>query len=172
MSDAILDTTAELVLTQGLPAVTMSRIAGDTGIGRATLYKYFGDVGAILVAWHERQIKAHLHQLLHTRSAAAAPGGAVEAALLTYAKMVRVNHGISLAALLHSLPHARHAHQHLHDHVQKLIEEAVVAGQLRADVSPAELARFALAGLSAAEGTTEAATRRLVSLVIAAMSGK
>ena len=35
--DAILDTTAALVAEHGLRAVTMSQIAGQTGIGRATL---------------------------------------------------------------------------------------------------------------------------------------
>ena len=54
--DAILDTTAALVAEHGLWSVTMSQIAEKTGIGRATLYKYFADVEAILLAWHERPI--------------------------------------------------------------------------------------------------------------------
>jgi AcrR family transcriptional regulator len=58
--DATLDTTAALVAEHGLRSVTMSRIAAETGIGRATLYKYFSGVEAILVAWHERQITGHL----------------------------------------------------------------------------------------------------------------
>jgi len=58
--DATLDTAAALVAERGLRAVTMSQIAEETGIGRATLYKYFPDVEAILVAWHERHISAHL----------------------------------------------------------------------------------------------------------------
>jgi AcrR family transcriptional regulator len=45
---AILDTTAALVAEGGLLSVTMSRIAEEAGIGRATLYKYFPDVEAIL----------------------------------------------------------------------------------------------------------------------------
>jgi AcrR family transcriptional regulator len=50
--EAILDATGELVLSRGLLAVTMSDIAEATGIGRATLYKYFPGVEAILNAWH------------------------------------------------------------------------------------------------------------------------
>ncbi|TIL19051.1 MAG: helix-turn-helix transcriptional regulator, partial [Mesorhizobium sp.] len=38
--DATLDTTAALVAEHGLLSVTMSKIAEETGIGRATLYKY------------------------------------------------------------------------------------------------------------------------------------
>ena len=57
---AVLDVTAALVAEHGLRSVTMSQIAEKTGIGRATLYKYFPDVEAILLAWHERQITGHL----------------------------------------------------------------------------------------------------------------
>jgi AcrR family transcriptional regulator len=45
--DAIVDTAAALVAEHGLASVTMSQIAGETGIGRAMLYKYFPDVEAI-----------------------------------------------------------------------------------------------------------------------------
>ncbi len=41
---AILDATWALVTERGLTSVTMSQIAEETGIGRATLYKYFPDV--------------------------------------------------------------------------------------------------------------------------------
>lgn len=37
--DAIIETTAARVAEHGLRAVTMSQIAEETGIGRATLYK-------------------------------------------------------------------------------------------------------------------------------------
>ena len=62
--DAILDTTAALVAEHGLRSVTMSQIAEQTGIGRATLYKYFPGVEAVLLVWHERQIAGHLEQLI------------------------------------------------------------------------------------------------------------
>ena len=61
--DAILETTAALAAERGLLSVTMSQIAEETGIGRATLYKYFPDVEATLLAWHERQIAGHLEHL-------------------------------------------------------------------------------------------------------------
>ena len=52
----LMRTTTALVAQHGLHAVTMSRIAEEAGIGRATLYKYFKDVEAILFAWHDRQV--------------------------------------------------------------------------------------------------------------------
>ncbi|MDR0358963.1 MAG: TetR/AcrR family transcriptional regulator, partial [bacterium] len=54
--EATLDTAADLVAERGLASVTMSQIAEQTGIGRATMYKYFRDVDSILIAWHERQV--------------------------------------------------------------------------------------------------------------------
>ena len=71
--DATLDTTAALVAEHGLAAVTMSQIAAQAGIGRATLYKYFPDVEAILVAWHDRQIARHLDYLAEIRDRAGPP---------------------------------------------------------------------------------------------------
>ena len=61
--EAILETTAALVAQHGLAAVTMSQIAENTGIGRATLYKYFPDVEAILMEWHQRHVTRHLELL-------------------------------------------------------------------------------------------------------------
>jgi AcrR family transcriptional regulator len=72
--DATLDTTAALVAEHGLASVTMSQIAEQTGIGRATLYKYSPDVEAILVAWHEREVTGHLAQLASVRDRAGRAG--------------------------------------------------------------------------------------------------
>src|SRR5215475_6164366 len=79
VGDAILDTTAALVTKHGLRSVTMSQIAEETGIGRATLYKYYPDVEAILVAWHERHVLAHLEQLATLGSNAGKPGERLDA---------------------------------------------------------------------------------------------
>ncbi len=65
--EAILETTWSLVTEHGLRSVTMSQIAEKTGIGRATLYKYFPHVEAILYAWHRRHVEAHLAALAAIR---------------------------------------------------------------------------------------------------------
>ena len=57
--EATIEATSALVAEHGLRSVTMSQIAERTGIGRATLYKYFPDVEAILLAWHERDACQH-----------------------------------------------------------------------------------------------------------------
>jgi AcrR family transcriptional regulator len=61
--DAILDATAGLIAEHGPMSVAMSAIAERAGIGRATLYKYFPDVEAILLAWHARDFADHLERL-------------------------------------------------------------------------------------------------------------
>src|SRR3990170_8798608 len=83
--EAILETTWVLVAEHGLRSVTMSQIAEKTGIGRATLYKYFPDVEAILVAWHERQIASHLEYLAEVRDQAGEAGERLQAVLEAYA---------------------------------------------------------------------------------------
>src|SRR5919106_1396870 len=55
--EAIAGSTVALVAAHGLRSVTMAQIASETGIGRATLYKYFPDVESILHEWHDRQIR-------------------------------------------------------------------------------------------------------------------
>ena len=106
--DAILDTTAALVAEHGLRSVTMSQIAEQVGIGRATLYKYFPDVGAILATWHERQLTGHLAQLTEAAARAEGPYQRLEAVLETYALIqheFREAHRSELAAHLHQAGH-------------------------------------------------------------------
>ncbi len=171
VSDAILDATADLAASEGLSAVTMSRIAEDAGIGRATLYKYFADIQQILIAWHRRQIDSHLEQLAAVRTSAADPGEALRAVLLAYGEIIRTRHGHALASLLHGLPHVRHAHDHLRAFVRSMVEEAVAARLVRSDVTADELAGFALAAITAAEGSrSKALVARLVDLVMNAIA--
>jgi len=114
--DATLDTTAALAREHGLASVTMSQIAAAAGIGRATLYKYFPDVEAILVAWHDRQITLHLRQLTAARDAAGTPAGQLEAVLTAFALIQHEHHGTELpVALLHRGEHVARARHQLQD---------------------------------------------------------
>lgn len=169
--DAILNTSAALIAERGLLSVTMSQIAEDTGIGRATLYKYFGDVEAILRAWHERQIDGHLGQLAEARDQAANPGDRLEAVLSAYATIAHESHGhndAELAALLHRGEQVTRAEQHLREMIRGLLTEAQRAGDVRDDVVPEELASYCLHALTAAGRLrSKAAVARLVSVTLA-----
>jgi AcrR family transcriptional regulator len=168
--DAILDTTAELVTENGLLSVTMSRIAEKTGIGRATLYKYFPDVEAILLAWHERHVSAHLEHLAELRDQAGDARQRLEAVLEAYALIQQKRHATELAALLHRDEHVAQAQQHLMDIIRDLLTEGAHTGDLRADIAPEELASYCLHALAAAGSLpTEAAVRRLVTVTLAGL---
>src|SRR2546426_5928552 len=98
----IVDTAAALVAQHGPRSVTMSQIAEEAGIGRATLYKYFPDVETILVAWHDRHVAHHLEHLAEVRDRVGDAGGRLEAVLEAYALTVHERpHGTDLAALVH-----------------------------------------------------------------------
>ena len=101
--DAILDTTVALVNEHGLLSVTMSQVAEQTGIGRATLYKYFPDVEAILLAWHERNTATHLEYLRRLADqAGGSPWAQLVAVLEAYALIrYRHPHDTELAAFVH-----------------------------------------------------------------------
>ncbi len=167
---AILDTTVALVTKHGLRGVTMSQIAEETGIGRATLYKYFPDVEAILIAWHERHIAGHLEQLAALREHAGDPGERLGAVLETYALIRHEHHGTELEALLHRGEHVARAHQRLSDLIRELLTECVRAGDVRHDVAPGELASYCLHALAAANSLpSKAAVRRLVTVTLAGL---
>lgn len=168
--DATLDTTAALVAEHGLASVTMSKIAERTGIGRATLYKYFPDLQAILTAWHQRQVGEHLRQLTAVRDQAGDPSLKLQAVLEAFAMISHQRHDGELAALLHRGDHVVRAHQHLSDLVGDLVAEGARAGQFRTDIAPNELAAYCLHALTAASGLpSKAAVDRLVAVTLAGL---
>jgi AcrR family transcriptional regulator len=166
--DATLDTTAALVAKHGLRAVTMSQIAQETGIGRATLYKYYPDVESILVAWHERLVAGHLKQLTEVRHRTDLTASERLAAVLErYALILHEHQGSELAALLHQGPHFDRAQQHLHRLLADMVADGANNGQLRSDIGPGELATYCLHAASAATTlTSKAAVKRLIEVTL------
>ena len=165
--DATLDAAAALVAEQGLRAVTMSQVAERTGIGRATLYKYFPDVEAILAAWHERQVHGHLGQMAALRDRGGSARERLEVVLHAYALIQHEHLQGELAAQLHQGPHMVHARQHLLEFLAGLVSEGAAAGDLRDDISADELAAFCLSALAGVVGLpSKAAVRRLVAVTL------
>ena len=172
--DATLDAVATLVEEQGPMSVTMSRIARESGIGRATLYKYFSDVEEILLAWHERHVDRHLERLAEVRDGAGAAGERLEAVLGAYALICHEHHGVELGAhlaeLLHRGEHVGRAQRRLEDLVRGLLADAQEIGDVRDDVAPEELSSYCLHALAAAHSLpSEAAIRRLVAVTLAGL---
>ncbi|MDO2933469.1 TetR/AcrR family transcriptional regulator [Paeniglutamicibacter sulfureus] len=165
---AVLDAAAALVADHGLMSVTMSKIAERTGIGRATLYKYFPDVEAILTSWHQRQVHDHLVHLAGVRDSAIGPLERLRAVLEAYALIIFRHGGEGPAALLHQGTHVAQAQEHLIVFLEDLVTEAANAGALRKDLTPVELAGYCLHATAAArELPSEDAVRRLIVVILA-----
>ena len=171
--EAILDAAAALVTEHGLRSATMSQIAERTGIGRATLYKYFPDIEAILLAWHERQIIGHLKYLADVRDRAGDARGKLEAVLEAYALISHESHGhhdTELAAFLHRDAQVARAQRQLRDLIRDLLIEVAETGALRVDVAPDELASYCLHALGAAGSLpSKAAVHRLITVTLAGL---
>lgn len=171
--DAILNTTAELAAEQGVRSVTMSQIAEQAGIGRATLYKYFPDVEAILLAWHDRQITGHLGLLSEVRDKTEGAAAQLEAVLRAFAHISRESsghHGTELAVFLHRDERVVRAQEELHGMVRDLLAECAQNGDFRSDVTPDELATYCLHSLTAAAALpSEAAADRLVTVTLSGL---
>ena len=169
VQEAILDAAGALVEERGLASVTMSQIAKDSGIGRATLYKYFTDVEAIVAAWHERHVAGHLEYLRNLAERPGDPGARLKAVLNAYAMISfhREERGAELAAVLHQGSQFVAAQQRVIDLVRGLLDDAADCGDLRRDIPAGELAAYCLHALTAA-GTlsSKAAVRRLVKVTL------
>lgn len=169
VQQAILETTARLVQRDGLRAVTMSQIAEEVRIGRATLYKYYPDVETILRAWHEREIAGHLEALSGIAAGNASAVERLRAVLSAFASITRSSrgHDPELGTFLHTDSNLSAAETSLYELVHGLIAEARAAGDLRTDATPGELMTFCLHALGAAGGLqTAAAVDRLVDIVM------
>ncbi len=168
--EAILDTTASLAASEGPLSVTMSQIAEQTGIGRATLYKYFPDVRAILVAWHVRQVTGHLERLADVAGRVADREARLRSVLDAHALMVYEHHGDEFAAFVHQGEHVEHAQQRLSTFVEGVLTAATEAGSVRSDVPVNELASYCLHALAAAATLpSKAAVQRLVDITLVGM---
>ena len=171
--DAALDATAALVAERGLRSVTMTEIAESTGIGRATLYKYFPDVEAILLAWHEREVAGHLDQLAEVRDRTDGSAARLEAVLETYARLAHGSpghHDAELASVLHRDEQVSRAEHLLRGMVRDLIIDAVATGDVRDDITPDELVNYCLHAIAGANSlSSKAAVRRLVAVTLAGL---
>ena len=195
--DAIIDATAALATEHGIASLTMSGIAGATGVGRATLYKYFPEVDSILAAWHERHVERYLARLRAVRDRAADPWERLVSVLEEYASLaddrshehdashhaaerhrhdashhaVRGRRGATdIAAFVHRTDHAADVERRLASFIEELIRAAARNGAVRRDVPPVELAQYCLHALGpAAAPHSRQTARRLVDVTLAGL---
>jgi AcrR family transcriptional regulator len=168
--EATVTAAVDLVAERGVRGLTMSELAERTGIGRATLYKYFPDVEAVLLAWHDRLVGRHLASLEAARASDADPQAQLRSLLEAFARMqydLRHAHATELAAFLHRHEHVAAARRRLRRYLRELLAAGAQAGQIRSDVAPAELADYCMHALAgAAAMRSEAAVGRLVAVTV------
>ena len=156
--EAVLDATSALVAERRVGGVSMSGVADAAGVGRATLYRYFPDLEAVLAGWHERQVAGHLDQLRQVAARAAdtreAGGAGVEtrlrAVLTAFAFASAQGAGTDVTAVLHHGERMDAARSELVGFMRDLLVEGADAGVVRTDVPSGELTGFVLHALGAA----------------------
>ncbi|MDP1795028.1 MAG: TetR/AcrR family transcriptional regulator [Acidimicrobiales bacterium] len=169
VTDTVLDAAASLVAERGVSGLTMAELADASGIGRATLYKYFPSLDAVLSACHHRQVERHVAEL-RALGAPELPGERLALVLRGFAVRTRGTNPGQIAAAFHAGDHVHHARDQLTEFVAQIIGEAAAAGSARDDVPPPELARYCISALNAAASiTSTAGIERLVQVVLAGM---
>jgi AcrR family transcriptional regulator len=169
VADAVLDATARLAAEHGPLSLTMSQVAEAAGIGRATIYKYFPSLDAVLAAWHRREVAGHLEALRAVRDRHAGKTDALEAILAAYGRIVRESRP-ARAPALHADEHVARARGHLLALVAEVLEEGAAAGAVRQDAAASELAAFCLHAMTAAaELPSAAAVARVLRLTLDAV---
>ena len=135
-------------------ALTMSQIAEQAGIGRATLYRYYPDLQAVLAAWHEEHLRVHLAELMRGAEAASTAEERIESALNAYALMALSYETSDAAVGLHRGDHAVAVQHELVAFLTALLVDGVAEGAVRDDIPPSEfgarLSRRARSGSSSA----------------------
>lgn len=170
--DAILDATEQLVRTHGPLSLSMSQVAEATGIGRATLYKYFPDVETIIGAWHERHVRSHLERMSRIAEGSADAYLLLRAVLEDYANGMGRSHLGDLGAVLHRDAGMADAQRQLTHLLERLIAQAMRDGPVRSDVPPRDLATYCVHALAAARHLrSPRAVRRLVDVTVDGLLG-
>jgi AcrR family transcriptional regulator len=136
------------------------------------LYKYFPDVEAILLAWHQRHIEEHLAELTQIKDRHSGPLDRLRGVLMQYATIAhrRGIHATDLMTLLHRDQQVNVAERQVERVIRDLLTEAAGVGDVRSDVDPEELARYCLHALLAASSMpSKAAVERLVAVTLSGL---
>jgi AcrR family transcriptional regulator len=153
--ERILAVAARMFAEQGLDA-TFDRIAKEAGVGAGTLYRNFPTREALIEAAYRNEL-ARLCDAAPGLLASTAPRGALRAwtgRFIDYAT-AKIGMAAALRAVIESggNPYAR-SQEMLRESLGSLIDAAVAAGTVRADI-PADDLLTALMGIALAAGRPE-----------------
>ena len=140
---------AKAVFSAGGPDASLEAVARRAGVGIGTLYRHFPTREALFEAVYRREVE-QLGELADSLKGAAAPVEALRRWLRSNVEFVATKKGMS-AALALAVHGSSELYAYTFDRLTKavgaLLDRAVAAGEIRADVSPEDVLRI-LAGMS------------------------
>jgi AcrR family transcriptional regulator len=139
---------AKAVFSAGGPDASLEAVAKRAGVGIGTLYRHFPTREALFEAVYRREVQ-QLSELPDQLKGEAAPVEALRRWLRSNVEFVATKKGMlaALALTVHSSSDLyAHTFERLTKAVGALLDRAVAAGEIRADISPEDLLR-ALVGM-------------------------
>lgn len=162
---AIVKATAAIVHRAGLGGLSMSALAAEAGVSRATLYRYVDGPDAAIQLWHAHGIEHHLRQLRDI-AAEAPEDRRLQTVLERYALNRARRHGPADTDLLHSTAQLDPARREVRTLIAGLLDAEQALGRVRADMPIEQLASYVTAAMEAArDAPTPKAARALAQLV-------
>jgi AcrR family transcriptional regulator len=139
---------AKAVFSAGGPDASLDAVAKRAGVGIGTLYRHFPTREALFEAVYRREVQ-QLSELAEALKSEADTVGALRRWLRSNVEFVATKKGM-LAALALTVDGSSELYAHTFDRLTKavraLLDRAVAAGKIRADVGPEDLLR-ALVGM-------------------------
>src|SRR6202166_4799444 len=139
---------AKVVFSAGGADASLEAVARQAGVGIGTLYRHFPTREALFEAVYRREVQ-QLGELAEQLKNEAAPVDALRRWLRSNVEFVATKKGMS-AALALAVQSSSELHAFSFDRLTKaigaLLDRAVAAGEIRADISPEDLLR-ALIGM-------------------------
>jgi len=139
---------AKIVFSAGGSDASLEAVAKRAGVGIGTLYRHFPTREALFEAVYRREVD-QLSDLAEALRSAPEPVDALRRWLKAYVELVATKKGM-ISALALAVQYSSELYAHSFNRLTKaigtLLDRAVAAGQIRADISPEDLLR-ALIGM-------------------------
>jgi AcrR family transcriptional regulator len=139
---------AKAVFSAGGPEASLEAVAKRAGVGIGTLYRHFPTREALFEAVYRHQVE-QLADLAEELKCEADPAEALRRWLRSIVEFVATKKGMSAALALaaHSTSDlVAYSYDRLTKAVRTLLDRAIAAGEIRADISPEDIIR-ALVGM-------------------------
>jgi AcrR family transcriptional regulator len=139
---------AKAVFSAGGAEASLEAVARSAGVGIGTLYRHFPTREALFEAVYRREVQ-HLADLAEQLKQEAQPVDALRHWMRSNVKFVATKKGMSAALALAAYKNSElssYSFDRLTQAVGGLLERAIVAGEIRTDITPEDLLR-ALIGM-------------------------